>query len=160
MIVYSGHGTVDHAEPLSLNTRDATIARRIASQLREFRQVKRDKQGRAIRREAGGLPFVRAIGWYTDDHNCAQISTNLTDYRVTGPHLLLRKAQTLAAEAGVKIIATELIGCLPRQALFNDLEKPIMTTEQAAAALLLGPNFDPAERVLENQLSRLFPGAS
>ncbi len=145
---------------LSLSTSDVRSAHKIAAKVREFSKVTRDSQGRAIHRKTDGLPGVRAIGWFSEDHNCAQVSTNLTDFRITAPHTLLRKAQELAARLDTTVVRTELVGCIPRAALFAEITDSTVTTMTAAAQKLLLHDFDAQQRVLEVQLKRRFPEAA
>ncbi|MEY3209666.1 MAG: hypothetical protein RIT28_147, partial [Pseudomonadota bacterium] len=87
---------------LCLNTQDVRLARRLARSLREL---------------AGGLPAVRAIGWWHEGYGCAQVSTNLVDWRVTPPHVVVERLKVLAGELGLEVTGAELIGLLPLGAL-------------------------------------------
>lgn len=87
---------------LCLNTQDLRLARRLARSLREL---------------AGGLPAVRAIGWWHEGYGCAQVSTNLVDWRVTPPHVVVERLKVLAGELGLEVTGAELIGLMPLGAL-------------------------------------------
>uniref|UniRef100_A0A8D1RTX3 Formimidoyltransferase-cyclodeaminase n=2 Tax=Sus scrofa TaxID=9823 RepID=A0A8D1RTX3_PIG len=63
-----------------LSTREQ--AHRIALDLRE--------QGRG-KDQPGRLKKVQAIGWYLDEKNLAQVSTNLLDFEVTGLHTVFEE---------------------------------------------------------------------
>jgi glutamate formiminotransferase len=80
-----------------LQSGDVAIARRIAHQIRE-----RD----------GGLPAVRALGLLVDGQ--AQVSMNLTDVNRTPVHVAFARVAALAAEAGVAVERSELIGLAPQ----------------------------------------------
>ena len=52
-----------------------------------------------------------------EGYGCAQVSTNLVDWRVTPPHVAVERLKVLAAELGIEVIGAELIGLLPLGAL-------------------------------------------
>lgn len=60
---------------------------------------------------------VKAIGWVIDDYNRAQISMNLTDYKVSPPHEVLERARAEALKRGIVITGSELVGLVPFEAL-------------------------------------------
>lgn len=66
---------------------------------------------------AGLFPHCKAIGWYVDQYKRAQISINLTNYKVTPPHLVLEAARRLAAERGLVVTGSEIVGLVPYPAL-------------------------------------------
>jgi glutamate formiminotransferase/formiminotetrahydrofolate cyclodeaminase len=59
---------------------------------------------------AGLFKACKAIGWYVDDYKRAQISINLTNYRLTAPHDVLDAARRLAAERGLVVTGSEIVG--------------------------------------------------
>ena len=67
----------------------------------------------------GLFPNCRAIGWEVPQYDRVQISINLTDYKITPPHLVLEKARELAAERGIVITGSEVVGMIPYQALIE-----------------------------------------
>ena len=94
---------------INLNTRDKSAADAIAAQLRE--------SGRAGR--PGEFRFCKAIGWYVEEYGRAQLSMNLTNYHVTPPHVVLERARQLAAERGLAVTGSELVGMIPYAALLD-----------------------------------------
>ncbi|MEN6295267.1 MAG: glutamate formimidoyltransferase, partial [Chloroherpetonaceae bacterium] len=64
-------------------------AHRIALNLRET--------GRGAE-EPGLLKEVKAIGWWVDEYNMAQISMNLTNYEITPPHIAYESAKYQAKQ--------------------------------------------------------------
>lgn len=68
---------------------------------------------------AGEFPFCKAIGWYVEEYGRAQISMNLTNYHVTPPHIVLERARELAADRGLIVTGSELIGMIPYTALLE-----------------------------------------
>lgn len=68
---------------------------------------------------AGKFLFCKAIGWYVEEYRRAQISINLTNYRVTPPHVVLDEARRLAAERGLVVTGSEVVGLVPFPALYE-----------------------------------------
>jgi glutamate formiminotransferase/formiminotetrahydrofolate cyclodeaminase len=66
---------------------------------------------------AGKFSHCKAIGWYVDQYKRAQISINLTNYKVTPPHLVLEEARRLAVERGLVVTGSEVVGLIPYPAL-------------------------------------------
>lgn len=98
---------------ISLDTRDEEKAKYIAERMRESGYKNGDKK------VAGLLPKLRAIGWYSTDFECAQVSMNLLDYRVTSPIKVWETCKTLAQEVGVKLIGSEVVGLIPEICLLE-----------------------------------------
>lgn len=65
----------------------------------------------------GQFAACKAIGWYVDEYKRAQISINLTNYKVTPPHVVLEEARRLAAERGLVVTGSEIVGLVPWGAL-------------------------------------------
>jgi glutamate formiminotransferase/formiminotetrahydrofolate cyclodeaminase len=72
--------------------------------------------GQKVRRR-GIFSHCKAIGWYVDTYRRAQISVNLTDYKQTAPHTVLEEARHLAAERGLVVTGSEIVGLVPFQCL-------------------------------------------
>ncbi|WP_306591894.1 glutamate formimidoyltransferase [Geothrix sp. 21YS21S-4] len=72
--------------------------------------------GQKVRRR-GTFSHCKAIGWYVDTYRRAQISVNLTDYKRTPPHAVLEEARRLAAERGLVVTGSEIVGLVPFQCL-------------------------------------------
>jgi glutamate formiminotransferase len=80
---------------------DLDLARRIAA---------------AVRERDGGLPAVRAMG-VALKRGLVQVSMNLLDYRVTPPAVAFAAVAELAARAGARVEASEIVGLVPAAAL-------------------------------------------
>lgn len=65
----------------------------------------------------GRFVHCKAIGWKVDEYDRAQISINLTDFHVTPPHAVLEEARRLAAERGLVVTGSEIVGLVPFEAL-------------------------------------------
>tara|TARA_B110000503_G_scaffold140314_2_gene230861 strand:+ start:1200 stop:2195 length:996 start_codon:yes stop_codon:yes gene_type:complete len=103
---------------INLNTKDAKIAQEIAYDLRELGRPIGKESGSMIYRP-GKLQKVKAIGWYIEDFNIAQVSINLTDYKITSLYEVFETTKLLAEKYGVRVTGSELIGLLPKSALLE-----------------------------------------
>lgn len=111
---------------VNLNTRDTTIAKEIAFSIREKGRVKRDKNRKIIRdekgkalREPGKFKECKAVGWYMEDFGRAQISINMTNYKISPPHLIFDECCRLADELGARVTGSELVGLIPLEAMLQ-----------------------------------------
>jgi glutamate formiminotransferase len=100
----AGATAVGAREPLvayniNLNCDDLRLVQKIASQIRE---------------KSGGLKHVRAIGVILKSRSIAQVSINLTNCKETPLKAIYDQVETLAADRGVEILESELIGLVPK----------------------------------------------
>jgi glutamate formiminotransferase/formiminotetrahydrofolate cyclodeaminase len=158
---------------VNLNTKSTRIANRIAFDVREAGRVKRegnpysgkilnDEQGEPIR-IPGKLKAVKAIGWYIEEYNMAQISMNLTNYKITPLHVAFEETRKAADDRGVRVTGSELVGLIPLQPMLDAgkyfLEKQGMSSGVSEAELVdcairsMGLNelgsFDPKKKIIE-----------
>lgn len=110
----------------NLNTRDKKLATEIALNIREAGRAKRDKDGKIIRdrdgkaiKTKGRLRCVRAVGWYIDEYNMAQVSINLTNYKVTSLHSVFEECCKEAEKLGLRVTGSEVVGLIPRDAMIR-----------------------------------------
>lgn len=68
---------------------------------------------RAVRERDGGLPGVRALGLRLERAGLVQVSMNLEDWRRTPPHTVVELIAAHAADAGVELAGSELVGLMP-----------------------------------------------
>jgi glutamate formiminotransferase len=94
---------------------------------------------REIRSANGGLYGVKAIGVLCDGR--AQISMNITDYRITTMQVVHAKVQELAHKHGTRTAEGELIGLIPQDAY-----------DLGAAWVNEIPDFRAEAKVLEQKL--------
>ena len=118
---------------INLRSNDLELARSIA---------------RLIRASNGGFPAVKALGLALMSRNRVQVSMNLTDYEETPLHRVYAEVARLAADAGVVIEETEIIGLLPRAAYEGAMNHGVKLPADA---------FD---RILEERLKRLTLGVT
>jgi glutamate formiminotransferase/formiminotetrahydrofolate cyclodeaminase len=72
--------------------------------------------GRPVYKD-GMFTHLKGIGWVVDDYKCAQISLNLTNYKVTSPVAVLEAVRQLAIERGIVITGSEVVGVVPYEAM-------------------------------------------
>jgi glutamate formiminotransferase/formiminotetrahydrofolate cyclodeaminase len=111
----------------------------------------------------GIFKHCKAVGWVIEEYNRAQISINLTNYKVTPPHLVLEEARRQAVERGLVVTGSEIVGLVPLEAMLMAgryyLEKqhksPGVPEEQIIEAAIqsMGLNdvseFDPDKKIVE-----------
>jgi len=71
---------------------------------------------RLIRERNGGLRSLRALAFPRSDAR-VQVSLNVTNYSATPLYRVVELIRALAAERGIEVAGSELIGCLPRAAV-------------------------------------------
>jgi glutamate formiminotransferase / 5-formyltetrahydrofolate cyclo-ligase len=108
---------------VNLETRDVQVAKEIAKKIRE---------------KDGGLPGIKAMGFFLDDLGLAQVSMNVCDFESTGLERVYREIEAHARERGVAIRESELVGLAPRAALPAGIAERIRLR-----------GFDPAKQVIE-----------
>ncbi|MDP3478781.1 MAG: formimidoyltransferase-cyclodeaminase, partial [Desulfoprunum sp.] len=102
---------------VNLNTRNVRLAKEIAGRLREKGRTVKNQQTGESETIPGLLKAVRAVGWYIDEYNMAQISINLLNYRTTPLYQVFEEAERLAAEYGLRVTGSELVGLIPLEAM-------------------------------------------
>lgn len=130
---------------INLATLDVSIAQKIASIIREKSQT--------------GLKGVRAIGWYLEDYDRVQVSTNIVDYSQTSIFEVFEKVKKLAKLHNTMVTGSELIGLIPLAAISKPTKNEISLEKKVALALKeLGLDdlkpFIASERVLELAIAK------
>jgi glutamate formiminotransferase / formiminotetrahydrofolate cyclodeaminase len=72
--------------------------------------------------DPGRLKEVKGMGWYVDDYNLAQVTVNLTNYRITPPHILFEEVKKEAARLNVAVTGSEIVGVVPLEAVLAAAE--------------------------------------
>jgi glutamate formiminotransferase len=85
-----------------LVSRDVSVARRIAREMRE---------------RSGGLRGVRALGFFLPEVKRAQVSMNLVELEHTGVQDACLHVRELAQRHGTDVASVELVGLIPRRDL-------------------------------------------
>jgi glutamate formiminotransferase/formiminotetrahydrofolate cyclodeaminase len=101
---------------VNLNTRDKKLANVIAQALREAGRSTKSADGTTTI-VPGRFKECRAVGWYIEEFGRAQVSINLTNYKVTPLHAVFDAACEEAAKLGLRVTGSELVGLIPREAL-------------------------------------------
>jgi glutamate formiminotransferase/formiminotetrahydrofolate cyclodeaminase len=114
---------------VNLNTTSTRRANSIAFDVREAGRVMREGDpvnGKIITDEngkprsiPGSLKSVKAIGWYIEEYGIAQISMNLTNIEVTPLHIAFDEVCIKAAERGMRVTGSELVGLIPLKAILD-----------------------------------------
>jgi glutamate formiminotransferase len=122
---------------INLASQDIELARRIA---------------RRVRESGGGLPKVQANGFWIEELGRAQVSMNLLDFTVTPLWLVWETVRDVAAEDGVELAESELIGLAPLASFLAVADRadappedPIEQRLAAAAAFLRLRDFSPMQ---------------
>jgi glutamate formiminotransferase / 5-formyltetrahydrofolate cyclo-ligase len=71
----------------------------------------------AVRERSGGLPAVKALGLPLAERGIVQVSMNLTNFRETSIAEVFDAVAREAARHGVTVLASELVGLVPAEAL-------------------------------------------
>jgi glutamate formiminotransferase/formiminotetrahydrofolate cyclodeaminase len=158
---------------VNLNTTSTRRANSIAFDVREAGRVKREGDpvtGKIVKDEKGqpvtipgSLRSVKAIGWYIEEYGIAQISMNLTNIHITPVHVAFDEVCKRAAERGMRVTGSELVGLIPLTAML-DAGKYFLAKQQRStgvsekeliriAILSMGLDelapFKPEERIIE-----------
>ncbi len=75
-------------------------------------------EGKSVKKP-GRFSHCKAIGWMVPEYDRAQISINLTDYKITSMHHVLEETRQLAAERGLIVTGSEVVGMVPYPALLE-----------------------------------------
>ena len=102
----------------NLDTTSVEIASRIAGRVRESGHIVRNPDG-TNSRIPGLLPGCKAIGWYIEEYGFAQVSMNITDTDKTSLYRAFSTVCNQAAQEGVKVTGTEIIGLVPEQCILD-----------------------------------------
>lgn len=101
---------------INLNTKDTAIAKAIAKEVRESGYWESDSTGNKIQVK-GLLKAVKAIGWYIEEYECAQVSMNLVDISITSVHQVFEAVKQLAITKGIEATGSELVGLIPLEVM-------------------------------------------
>jgi len=96
---------------VNLDTRDVDIARSIA---------------RNIREKSGGLPGIRALGVKLGSKGQAQVTLNIVDHQQTSLKKVFDEIKKWAKEYQVGIVESELVGLIPKAAVFPGMKEYLM----------------------------------
>jgi len=89
---------------VDLATSDLSVAKEIA---------------RAVRFSSGGLRYVKALGFPLAERGIVQVSMNLTNFKKTPILRVFELVKREAERRGVMVIGSEIVGTVPRAALYD-----------------------------------------
>jgi glutamate formiminotransferase len=98
---------------------------------------------RSIRARSGGFPFVKALGLALPHRGIVQVSINLTNYTATPIWPVFERVRAEAAEHGVLILESELIGLIPAGALAGTTPEALKLKDFTASRILENRLQDP-----------------
>jgi glutamate formiminotransferase/formiminotetrahydrofolate cyclodeaminase len=157
---------------INLNTRDRRLAHEIALNLRERGRAKRDEDGNIVKdaegkaiNVPGKFKAVKAVGWYIEDYEIAQISINFINYKITPPHVVFDETIKEAEKLGLRVTGSELVGLIPKEALLmagryylskqgkspGVPEEDLIKTAVSSLGLDDVAPFDPQKKIIEYQ---------
>lgn len=159
---------------VNLNTRNVKLAKEIAKRMREKGRVVKNPETGVKETIPGTLKAVRAVGWYIAEYQMAQISVNLLNYNITPLHRVFEEAERLAAEFGVRVTGSELVGLIPLEAVLKVgrhylrkqggclgvAEKEVVRTAVQSLGLAEISSFKPEHKIIEYRFRKKGPLAS
>jgi glutamate formiminotransferase/formiminotetrahydrofolate cyclodeaminase len=155
---------------INLNSKEKKHAHDIALDIREKGRAKRDDKGEIIRddkgkalKKPGVFKNVKGIGWVIPEYGRAQISMNLTNYKVASPHEVMEEVRSQALKRGLVVTGSEIVGLLPLDVMIRAGEFYLKKANRSqgtpqhevieCAIQSLGLNdiseFDPKKRIVE-----------
>ncbi len=85
---------------INLNTKDLTLCKEIAKELR-------------------ALPGIKTLGWYIEEYGFCQVSINIEDYKKAPLYLVYETCKNIAGKFNTKVTGSELVGLTPKEALLD-----------------------------------------
>ncbi len=159
---------------VNLNTRNVKLAKEIANRMREKGYTVKNPETGAKETVPGTLKAVRAVGWYIPEYQMAQISVNLLNYNTTPLYRVFEEAERFAAEFGVRVTGSELVGLIPLEAVLQvgrhylrkqsnsrgvDEKELVRVAVQSLGLAELTP-FKPEHKIIEYRFRKKGPLAS
>lgn len=159
---------------VDLNTKSKKLANDIALSIREAGRNKKDERGEIVRdgdgkpvKLPGRLKACRAVGWYVDEYQRAQVSINLLDFEQTSLHQAFDEVCLEAERLGLRVTGSEIVGMVPLKPMLmagrHYLERQGRCTGVPESELIntaiqsLGLNdvapFDPQRKIIEYKVS-------
>ncbi len=115
---------------INLATSNLAVAKEIAS---------------AVRSSSGGLRYVKALGFPLAEKGIVQVSMNLTNFKKTPILRVFDLVKREAERRGVLVAGSEIVGTLPRQALY-DVASAALQIERFSSQLVLEERIENALR--------------
>ena len=103
---------------VNVDEKDAEVAKKIGSLVRSTGRLIKTDDGRKMR-VPGMLPLVQGMGLPLDAHGISQVSMNLRDVEQCPLHVAFEACKTIAADHGVELYGSELVGLVPLSAMLE-----------------------------------------
>ncbi len=141
---------------INIRAKSKTAVDTIAGRIRESGWTSISEDGKKVR-VPGAFREVKALGVSLEEHGIYQISTNLTNYKITPPHEVFEMVKRLSPEFG-EVLGSEVVGLIPRDAILaaGRFYSPSEKSEErlvASAIDNLGLNslkeFKPDKKIIE-----------
>ena len=140
-----------------LSTTHKEIAHRIAGIIRESGCMATADDGQRIR-IPGVFRSVKAVGISLEEPGVAEVSMNLTNYRVTPMHFVFEKIKQLGQLAGASVLHSEIVGLIPKEAILETgrfyrpaakSDKKLIEAAVTNLRLASVRGFNPREKIIE-----------
>ncbi|MEM7260522.1 MAG: glutamate formimidoyltransferase [Planctomycetota bacterium] len=89
----------------------------LAEELAFFEQEREKLEGEYVQKR-GLFQECRAVGWLIPEYGRAQISINLTNYKVTSMDDVLEASRRIGMERGIGVTGSEVVGVVPFDAMY------------------------------------------
>ncbi|KAF7243650.1 Formimidoyltransferase-cyclodeaminase [Varanus komodoensis] len=116
----------------------------------------------------GRLKQVQGIGWYLEEENIAQVSTNVLDFETTPLYMVYEEVCSDAKKLNLPVVGSQLVGLVPKKAMLDAAEFYIkkenlfIFEEDHKVRLVINrlgldslSPFNPKERIIEPAEERL-----
>jgi len=131
-----GHGLHFSAGAAAVGVRDFLIAFNVNLETRDFDIARSIAQN--IREKNGGLTGVRALGIDLASRGITQVSINLVDHKTTSLKQVFDEVAKWAKEYEVQILESELVGMIPKDAVFEGMAEYLKLLGFSQKQILLG----------------------
>jgi glutamate formiminotransferase / formiminotetrahydrofolate cyclodeaminase len=91
-------------------------AHRLALNIREQGRTEKNERGETVT-TPGRFKAVKGMGWYLEEHDLAQVSMNLDNYRVSPIHEVYEAIKADARELNVGVAGSEIVGLVPLESI-------------------------------------------
>ncbi len=140
-----------------LSTAHKEIANKIAGIIRESGCMATTDDGRRTR-IPGVFRSVKAVGISLEEPGIAEVSMNLTNYRIAPVHLIFEKIKQLGQLAGADVLYSEIVGLVPKEAILAAgrfyqpgarSEMKLIETAVKNLRLDSSEGFNPSKKIIE-----------
>lgn len=115
-----GHGLHITAGAAAVGVRDFLIAFNVNLETNDLDIAK--SIAKNIREKNGGLPGIRALGVELKSRGITQVTINVTDHKMTSLKSVFDEVNRWAKEYNVNILESELVGMVPKEAVFHEMK--------------------------------------